>query len=142
MNDFTFQVLLQCKYKNDENEIDHQTVEHLVDDSWQDLNITNSTPGFDIFMYAILTCQHMSFRNNAAEYGLILNSSEGLITVITDEHRSIQSLHVDFKGLLKKGTVDNDVVESIVARMNLCPVSINLKDFLDRKTTVVFETNE
>ena len=142
MNDLTFQMLLQCKYKNDDNQIDQQSVEHLVDDSWQELNISNSAPGFDIFMYAILTCQHMFFRNNAAEYGLVLNSSEGLITVITDEHRDIQSLHVDFKGMLKKGTADDEVIKSIIARMDLCPVSINLKGFHDRKTTLVFETGK
>ncbi len=81
----------------------------------------------------------MYFRNNTAEYGLALNSSEGLITIITDEHRNIRSLHVDFKGMLNKGIANADMVDSIVARMNLCPVSINLKDLMDRKTTVLFE---
>lgn len=142
MNDLTFQMLLQCNYTNDENDIEQLNVEHLVDDSWQELTLSTDTPGFDIFMYAILTCQHMFFRNNAAEYGLVLDSSEGLMTIIADEHRSIQSLHVDFKGKIKKGIANADMVDSIIARMNLCPVSINLKDILDRKTTVVFETRE
>ena len=141
MNDFTFQMLLQCSYINDENDIDQKNIEHLVDDDWQELTLSTSSPGFDIFMYAIITCQHMYFSNNAAEYGLVLSSSEGLMTVIADEHRSIQSLHVDFKGKLKKGIADDDMVDSIIARMNLCPVSINLKDILDRKTTVVFESS-
>ena len=141
MNDLTFQMLLQCNYTNDENDIEQLNVEHLVDDSWQELTLSTDTPGFDIFMYAILTCQHMFFRNNAAEYGLVLDSSEGLMTIIADEHRSIQSLHVDFKGKVKKGVANADMVDSIIARMNLCPVSINLKDILDRKTTVVFETS-
>ncbi len=90
-------------------------------------------------MYAILTCQHTYFRSNAAEYGLVLSSSEGLITIIADEHRSIRTLHVDFKGKLKKGIAKDEMVDSIAARMELCPVSINLKDILDRKTTLVFE---
>ena len=139
MTDLTFQMLLHCHYTNDENDIDQQVVEHLVDDNWQELVLSNNSPGFDIFMYAILTCQHMFFRSNAAEYGLVLSSSEGLITIIADEHRSIRSLHVDFKGKLKKGIAKAEMVDSIVARMDLCPVSINLKDILDRKTTVVFE---
>ena len=140
MNDLTFQMILRCSYTGEENDIDQLTVEHLVDDSWQELTLSTGSPGFDIFTYAILACQHMYFRNNAAEYGLILNSSEGLITVITDEHQSIRSLHVDFKGMLNKGIASAEMVDSIVARMNLCPVSINLKDFLDRKTTIVLET--
>ena len=139
MNDLTFQVLLQCEYKNDENEIDQQTVEHLVDDSWQELNISNSAPGFDIFMYAILTCQHTSFRNNAAEYSLVLNSSEGLITVIADKHRSIETLNIEFKGKLKKGEPTKGIVDSITARMELCPVSINLRDIPNNHITASFE---
>ena len=141
MNDFTFQMLLHSSYTNDENDIDQLHVEHLVDDNWQELTLSTSSLGFDIFMYASLNCQHMYFRNNAAEYGLVLDSSEGLMTVIADEHRSIQSLHVDFKGKIKKGIANDDIVDSIIARMNLCPVSINLKDILDRKTTVVFESS-
>jgi hypothetical protein len=139
MSDLTYQMLLHCTYKNDENDVDQLVVEHLVDDSWQELNLNISSPGFDIFMYAILNCQHMFFRSNAAEYDLVMSSSEGLVTVIADEHRSIQTLHVDFKGKLKKGIANTEMVDSIVARMNLCPVSINLVEIHDRKTTVVFE---
>ena len=139
MSDLTFQMLLHCQYTNDENDVDQQVVEHLVENNWQELALSNNSPGFDIFMYAILTCQHTYFRSNAAEYGLVLSSSEGLITIIADEHRSIRTLHVDFKGKLKKGIAKAEMVDSIAARMELCPVSINLKDILDRKTTLVFE---
>jgi hypothetical protein len=48
---------------------------------------------------------------------------------------------VDFKGKLKKGIATVDMVNSIAARMDLCPVSINLKDISDRKLTVVFESD-
>lgn len=139
MSNLTFQMLLQCQYNGDNNDIDQLNIELLVDDHWQDFAISNRTPGFDIFMYAILNCQHTYFKTNAAEYDLVLSSSEGLITVIADEHRSISSLHVDFKGQLEKGIVKEEAVDSIIARMDLCPVSINLKDIIDRKTTVVFE---
>lgn len=139
MSDLTFQMLLQCQYSNGKHDIHQQNIEHLVDDSWQELSLSTSSPGFDIFIYSILTCQHMYFKNNTAEYDLVMKSSEGLITVITDQHRNIHSLHVDFTGKLKKGIANTDKVDSIIARMNLCPVSINLKDITDRKTTVVFE---
>ena len=139
MSGFTFQMLLKSHYKGDENDIDQLHVEHLVEDNWQELDLDIKSPGFDIFMYAILTCQHMFFKNNAAEYGLILDSSEGLITVIADEHRSIESLHADFKGKVKKGTTNAEIEKSITARMELCPVSINLKDIPDRVITVNFD---
>jgi uncharacterized OsmC-like protein len=141
MNNFTFQMILRCSYTGDDNDVSKSTVEHLVDGDWHELTLSTDSPGFDIFLYAILTCQHMYFKNNAAEYGLVMNSSEGFITVIADEHRSIQSLHVDFKGMLKKGVASTEIIDSIAARMDLCPVSINLKDFLDRKITVVFESS-
>lgn len=139
MSSLTFQMLLQCHYSGDENNIDQLHVEHLVDDNWQELDLNIHTPGFDIFVYAILSCQHMYFRNNAAEYGLVLDSSQGLITVITDKHRSIESLHGEFTGKLKKGIANVDMVNSIAARMNLCPASINLKDIPDKKINVTFE---
>ena len=140
MSDFTFQMLLHCHYIDDENTIDQLHVEHLVDDNWQELELNISSPGFDIFTYAILTCQHMYFRNNAAEYGLVLDSSEGLITIIADEHRSIETLNVEFKGKLKKGKATKDIVDSISARMALCPASINLKDITNRHITASFES--
>lgn len=138
MNDFTFQMLLHCHYIDDENNTDQLHIEHLVDDNWQELDLSTTTPGFDIFMYAILTCQHMYFKNNATNYGLVLDSSEGLLTVIADEHRSIGTLNVEFTGKLKKGEATQEIVDSISARMALCPVSINLKDIKNKHITASF----
>ncbi len=140
MNDLTFQMLLHSHYTGDENDIDQLHVEHLVDDEWQELDLNIYTPGFDVFIYAIISCQHMYFRNNAAEYGLVMESSEALITIIADEHRSIHSLHSEFKGKLKKGTPDVDILNSITARVGLCPATINLKDISDKNISVHFES--
>jgi len=140
MSAFTFQMLLHSSYTNDENDIKQLHVEYLVDDNWQELDLNIYSPGFDIFTYAILTCQHMYFRNNAAEYGLVLDSSEGLITVIANEHRSIETLNVEFKGKLKKGKPTKEIVDSISARMALCPASINLKDIANKHITASFES--
>ncbi|MCK4674612.1 MAG: hypothetical protein KAT61_01760 [Gammaproteobacteria bacterium] len=134
-------MLLHCHYTGDENNIDQLHIEHLVEDNWQELDLNTSTPGFDIFMYAILTCQHTYFRVNAAKYGLILDSSEGLITVMADKHHSIETLNVKFKGKLKNGSVTKEAVDSIVARMGLCPVSINLKDIPHSKITASFDAS-
>lgn len=139
MSDLTFQMLLHSNYIDDNNNIDELHVEHLVKDNWQELDLNISSSGFDIFMYAILTCQHMYFRSNAAEYGLVLDSSEGLITVIANEHRSIETLNIEFKGKLRKGEVTQDKVDSITARMGLCPVSINLKDITNNHIKATFE---
>lgn len=140
MSELTFQMLLHCHYAGDDNTIDMLQVEHLVDDNWEKLDLNIHTPGFDVFMYGILTCQHMYFRNNATEYGLVLKSSEGLVTVITDKHRSIDTLNVEFNGKLKSGKPTKEIVNTIAARMNLCPVSINLKDIPNNHIAVGFET--
>ena len=139
MSDLTFQMLLHSNYIDDDNNIGQLHVEHFVDNNWQELDLNTSSPGFDIFIYAILTCQHMYFKNNAAKYGLALDSSEGLITVIADKHRSIDTLNVEFKGKLKKGEATEDIVDSITARMGLCPVSINLKDITNSHIAASFE---
>ena len=138
MSEFTFQMLLQCQYSGSDNKIDQLHVEQLVDGDWQLLELNTHSPGFDVFMYAILTCQHMYFRMNATERRLVLDSSEGLITINADQHRSIESLHVEFTGRLKSGTATEDTILFIEQRMDLCPVSINLKNIQDRKTTVSF----
>jgi hypothetical protein len=138
MSELTFQMLLQCEYSGSENHIEQLHVEQLLDGDWQLLDLNIYSPGFDVFMYAILTCQHMYFRKNATERQLVLSSSEGLITINADEHRSIESLHVEFTGRLKSGTASDDTILFLEQRMGLCPVSINLKNIPDRMITVSF----
>ena len=134
-------MLMHCRYKDDNNEVDSLHVEHLVNDEWQTLDLNIYSPGFDVFLYAILTCQHMYFKNNAAEFGLILDSSEGLVTLIADSHRNIKTLDVEFKGKLKKGDITEEAVTTITARMKLCPVSINLREIPHTTVKASFELN-
>lgn len=141
MSDMNFQMRLHCSYVDDDNAIGALTVEHRNNDDWQAIDLNFSTPGFDIFTYSILACQHMYFRINAAESGLILSSCDGLITMQTDEHRSIKALHVKFSGKLHHGEPSQKKTEYIIQRMDQCPVSINLKSIDDRKTSITFVTN-
>ena len=138
MSDLTFHMRLKCNYTRDTNDVDTLSVEHLVDKDWRQLDLSIASPGFDIFMYSILTCQHMFFRLNAAERNLVLDSSEGLVTIGTDAHRVIETLRVNFKGKLKSGEADDSNIDYIKERMCQCPVSINLKDIPDSETTVSF----
>ena len=139
MSDLTFQMLLKCQYTGTDNDVSQLHVEHMVEDNWQELDLNTKTPGFDIFMYAILTCQHTYFRVNAAEQNLVLKSSEGLITVNTDEHRSINYLHIDFTARLTSGTVTDEAVNYVTERMSLCPVSINMNKIANSNTSVSFQ---
>jgi uncharacterized OsmC-like protein len=140
MSNMTFQMRMHCSYTGDKNAVDKLTVEHLVGDKWLTLDLDISSPGFDIFTYSILTCQHMYFRANATESGLILSTCDGQISITTDAHRSIDSLSVDFTGKLRSGDVTQEKMEYISQRMDQCPVSINLKQIDDRQTSVKFKS--
>lgn len=138
MSDLTFKMRLNCRYTDPANNVDQLQVEHFLNNEWLALDLNIQSPGFDIFTYSLLTCQHMYFRLNAAERNLILASSEGFITIGTDNQRVIQSLNVDFTGTLKSGAATDDTVDYIKQRMQLCPVSINLKSIADSNTSVRF----
>lgn len=139
MSTLTFQMLQHTRYIGEKNNIDQIHVEHLVDDEWQQLEMDNYSHGFDSFMFALINCQQTYFRMNAAEYGLVLSSSDGFITVICDEHRRIDTLNVEIRGKLLKGEATQEMIDSITARMALCPVSINLMEFRENHTAVSFE---
>ena len=138
MSDLTFKMRLNCRYTDPANNVDQLQVEHFLNNEWLALDLNIRSPGFDIFTYALLTCQHMYFRLNAAERNLILASSEGLITIGTASHRVMESLNIDFTGTLKSGAATDDTVDYIKERMQLCPVSINLKNIADNHTSVSF----
>ena len=128
---------LSCSY-GEENSIGDLSVELLEEGEWKPLNLNEKSPGFQIFVYAIFTCQHMFLRTNAMERDLLLESSEGTIEVITDEKWQMEKLDVQFGAKLKSGSPTEDDVEYIVGRMQRCPVSKNLKEAPDSHTAVEF----
>lgn len=138
MSDLTFKMRINSSYTDPANNIDQLQVTHLLDSEWKTLDLNIESPGFDIFIYSILSCQHLYFRLNTTERNLVLDSSEGIITIKTNDQRDIQSLHVVFVGTLKSGEADNDTIKFIQERMEFCPVSVNLKNIADRNTSVIF----
>jgi len=138
MTTLTFQMLLHSQYSDDKNTIDHLHIEHLIDDEWQEFELDLLSPGFDIFMYAILTCQHMYMRVNCAERGLQLGSSEGSITVGADDDWNLETLEIDFTVTLSSGHVDQEHTDYIISRMRQCPVSRNIRDIPDVQTRITF----
>ena len=138
MHDLTFQMQLSCTYNADSNNVSKLEVENLVDGEWKALELTTTSPGFDIFIYSLFTCQHMYFRLNAAESKLVLKSSKGKITIGTDKQRVIQKVHVEFEGVLASGNVTESNVAYIKERMRACPVSINLRDIEENTSSIHF----
>jgi len=136
-----FTMRLLCTYKDPDNTIDNLNVEVLTQDGWQPLDLSVTSPGFQIFVYSVFTCQHMYFRVNCAERGLILEKSEGSIMLATDREWNITTLHVDFVGELKRGLVNQDDIDYIAERMQQCPVSKNTREIADSITAISFKSD-
>jgi len=123
-----FDMRLRCRYEGNDNKVSRLEVERLVDGEWQALDLGIMSAGFDIFVYSVLTCQHMYFRVNCAERGLVLDSAEGSVRIGTDADWKIDTLVVNFAGGLSSGTPRPEDIDYIVARMKQCPVSRNLRE--------------
>ncbi len=71
MDGHLFNMRLGCSYSGDKNSISDLEVKHRVRDRWRRLDLSITTPGFDIFVYSALACQHTCFLINCAERGLL-----------------------------------------------------------------------
>lgn len=138
MSERSFRMRLVSRYAPPDNSVAELDVEHLIDGAWQPFDLNVRSPGFDVFVYAVLTCQHMYFRSNCAERGLILESAEGSIEILATQDWEMQRLRVHFTAKLSSGTPSEEAVEYIAGRMGQCPVSINLKPVPDTATQVDF----
>ena len=139
MNERAFEMRLTCRYADSENQIADLEVESLEDGEWRTLDLNTRSPGFQVFTYAIFTCQHTYFRTNCAEHGLILDRSTGSLNIVTDESWVLQSVRVRFDAKLQSGIPKAEIVEFIVERMKQCPVSVNVKDIPVSETVVHFD---
>ena len=118
---------LRSAYEGEKNAITVLEVEHEVDQQWGPLELSALSPGFDVFVYAMLDCQHTFFRINCAERKLLLKRAEGSIQVITDKDWHLEDIQVQFSGLLDGGQASSEDIDYVVAGMEKCPVSRNLK---------------
>lgn len=128
MSERNFHLRLRCAYEGDANQPAVLDVEHRVEGGWQPLDLNPRTPGFELFVYAVLACQHQYFRVNCAERGLQLDSAEGSIHVGAAANWSMDSLQVKFAGRLRSGTPAPGDKDYIAARMQQCPVSRNIRE--------------
>jgi hypothetical protein len=137
MNKRNFSMRLKSTYEGKTNAIASLEVEHKVKGQWQPLDLGLASPGFDIFVYSIFTCQHRFFRVNCAERGLLLNSADGTIVIGADQDWNMETLQIHFSGQLGSGQPSPDDIDYIVARMKQCPVSRNLREVPDTESTVI-----
>jgi hypothetical protein len=138
MSKRNFQMRLRCSYEGSENKIATLEVEQRAGGHWQALDLGIGSPGFDIFVYAVLTCQHTYFRVNCAERGLRLESARGSIRVGAGEDWRMDALEVEFSGQLASGSPAQEDIDYIVSRMSQCPASKNLRDIADARSHIDF----
>ena len=138
MNERRFQLRMSCRYEDPDNSIVDLEAEVLVKRRWEALDPGLRTPGFLLFAYTILTCQHTYFRTNCTERGFRLAEANGSIDLLTGEDWILRKLHVRFDALLKSGAPTRQDVDYIAGRMRQCPVSKNLVEVPDIRTRVRF----
>jgi len=136
MSERHFQMRLSCRYQDPDNTVADLQVEHLDKDEWKPLDLHPGAPGFQIFVYAIFTCQHLYMRTNCAERGIALESAEGRIHVAAGHDWTMDRLHVAFDARVRSGEPSEADLDHIVSRMRQCPASINLREVADAETVL------
>jgi len=129
---------LNCSYDGDDNRITDMQVSRQADGEWVAFDLDILTPGFDIFCYALLTCQHTYLRLNCAEKGILLERLDGEMHLSTDEDWNIRHLLLSFSARLRTGEPDDATVGYIIERMQQCPVSKNMRPVADTNILLAF----
>ena len=138
MTDRFFSLRLNCTYEGADNNVDDLTIEVLNDGTWESLDLSTRSPGFQLFINGLFSCQHLYMRINSAERNIVLGVASGEFDVVTDETWHIKDVKVTFNANLKSGSPTQDDIEYIKERMKHCPVSSNLPESIQIEKTVVF----
>ena len=138
MNKHIFNLRMAADYGSTENDITSLEVQVLDDNEWEILDLNTTTPGFLIYVYSIFTCQHMFLRTNATECELAFTSSHGELLVEASEDWLLEKVYIRFSVQLAAGEPNDDDIDYIVSRMKQCPVSKNLPQDIDIRTSIEF----
>jgi len=140
MNERVFRMQMSCEYQEPDNTVARLQFKVFQDREWQAFDLNAGSPGFLVFVYAVLTCQQMHLRLACVDRGLQLDSASGEIEMVTTEDWIITKLRVAFQAQLKTGEADAEDLEAIVQRMKNCPVSRNLAFPPHAETILEFRT--
>lgn len=138
MAEHRFQLRASFGYDGDDNRIEKLDAEILTDEGWSALDLNLSSPGFLIFVYSFLICQHTYFRANCTESGLLLDRADVELLLIAGDDWKIERVDVDIRSTLRDGEARQDIVDYIRERMRHCPVSINLNEPADYRIALNF----
>ena len=138
MSDHPFQLRASFDYSGGNNNIDQISAQVWSDNSWNSLEISNASPGFLIFVYAFLICQHTYFRANCNERDLLLDHSEVELELRADNDWRIQQVNVGIDAALRSGNPEQATIDYIEGRMRQCPVSVNIQEPPDYQIELQF----
>lgn len=133
-----FQLRARFCYSGDDNHLDEISAEVLTDAGWRPLEINNTSPGFLIFVYSFLVCQHTFFHGNCSESGLLLERASAELDLIAADNWKIDRIRVRIEARLRAGTAGQAEIDYIRQRMRLCPVSVNLVEPPDYQIELEF----
>lgn len=139
MSERIFKMQMSCGYQEPDNLVASLKVKVFQEDEWKAFDLNAGSPGFLVFVYAVLSCQHMHMRLGCVDRGLHLDSANGDIEIVTTEDWMITKLRVAFLSILKAGEASEEDVATIVKRMKNCPVSRNLTFSPQSETSLVFQ---
>jgi uncharacterized OsmC-like protein len=136
MSERIFKMRLSCDYQQPDNTVSSLQVELFKENEWTDFDLDTGSPGFLIFVYAVLACQQMHLRLGCKDRGLQLASAAGDIEIDTTEDWQLSKLQVNFSALLISGVASEEDVATVIQRMKNCPVSRNLTFSPQAETTL------
>jgi hypothetical protein len=131
-----FEMRLSCRYQGADNTPVDPVFELMTEQGPEPFALGFSTPGFLVFVYAVLNCQHLYLRVNAAERGHRLSEAVGHLRIATDADWRMQRLAVHFDLRTAGSTPDAGDLDYFKERMRACPVSVNLREPAESSTTL------
>lgn len=138
MSDHSFQLRATFRYRGEDNKIAEIDAEILTDTGWRKLEINNRSPGFLIFVYSFLVCQHTYFHANSCQRGLLLDHAKLELSLRAGEDWKIDKVAVVTHAMLRSGDADSSTIRYIRRRMRQCPVSVNLQEPPDYRIRLQF----
>lgn len=138
MAEHRFQLRATFVYGGEDNRTEELSAEILTDAGWNALDLNLSSPGFLIFVYSFLVCQHTYFHANCTESGLLLDRAHLELLLVAGDDWRIGRVAVEIKSVLRGGKADRKTVDHIESRMRQCPVSINLREPADYRIELEF----
>jgi len=97
MSCHSLQLRATFSYRGDDNQMAAIDSEQLTADGWCKFELANATPGFLIFVYSLLICQHTYFHGNRTELELLRDHADAGLSLLAADDWMIERVRVGIK---------------------------------------------